>query len=105
MKDLRGTYVHRGDVLRRRRRVRATVMVVGLFAAAVLAARSWEPLEAAAAGAISSGELAGLGVVKPSGLKGEQLERLNSIYNYSRRYKITTEMATSVYDAAVAEKI
>ena len=38
-------------------------------------------------------------------MKGEQLERLNSIYNYSRRYKITTEMATSVYDAAVAEKI
>ena len=102
MKDLRGTYVHYGDVLRRRRRVRAVVMVVGLFAAAVLAARSWEPTEAAAAGSVAAGEQAG---VVPSGLKGEQLERLNSIYTYSRRYKITTELATSIYDAAVAERI
>jgi len=99
MKDLRGTYVHYGDVLRRRRRVRAAVMVVGLFAAAVLAARGSKPTEAAAAGSVASGS------VQPSGLKGEQLERLNSIYNYSRRYKITTEMSTSIYDAAVAERI
>lgn len=102
MKDLRGTYVHYGDVLRRRRRVRAAAMVVGLFAAAVLAARGWEPTEAAAAGSVASSDRAG---VVPSGLKGDQLERLNSIYNYSRRYKITTELATSVYDAAVAERI
>lgn len=100
MKDLRGTYVHYGDVLRRRRRVRAAAMVVGLFAAAVLAARGSKPTEAAAAGSVASGS-----VVQPSGLKGEQLERLNSIYNYSRRYKITTDLATSIYDAAVSERI
>jgi len=105
MKDLRGTYVHYGDVLRRRRRVRAAAMVVGLFAAAVLAARGSKPTEAAAAGSVASGERAALGAVQPSGLKGEQLERLNSIYNYSRRYKITKELATSIYDAAVAERI
>ena len=49
MKDLRGTYVHRGDRERRRRRIRAGFMFAGLLAAAILAARTWEPHEASAA--------------------------------------------------------
>ena len=36
MKDLRGTYVHYGDVLRRRRRVRTAAMVAGLAVAAIV---------------------------------------------------------------------
>jgi soluble lytic murein transglycosylase-like protein len=102
MKDLRGTYVHYGDVLRRRRRVRALVMVAGLAAAAVLGARSWEPSEAVAAGAVSVSEK---GVSASSNSEGKQLERWHAIYNYSRRYKITTELSASIYDAAVAERI
>lgn len=101
MKDLRGTYVHYGDVLRRRRRVRALVMVAGLAAAAVLGARSWEPSEAVAAGSISASERS----TASSSSQGKQLERWHAIYNYSRRYKITTELSTSIYDAAVAERI
>jgi soluble lytic murein transglycosylase-like protein len=102
MKDLRGTYVHYGDVLRRRRRVRAMAMVAGLAAAAVLGARSWEPSEAAAAaGSVSLTDRASAS----SGVEGKQLERWHSIYGYSRRYKITTELSTAIYDAAVAERI
>ena len=102
MKDLRGTYVHYGDVLRRRRRVRAGVMVAGLLAAAVLGARSWEPTEASAAG---STERVVTDDATASGLEGMQLERWHAIYDYSRRYKITTDLAASIYDAAVAERI
>lgn len=100
MKDLRGTYVHYGDVLRRRRRVRALAMVAGLAAAAVLGARSWEPSEAVAAGSVSVSAPA-----SASSSEGKQLERWHAIYNYSRRYKITTELSASIYDAAVAERI
>ena len=106
MKDLRGTYVHYGDVLRRRRRVRAAVMVAGLVAAAVIGARSFEPTEAVAAGSDESvGDRMGLGVANSAGVKGIQLERWHSIYNYSRRHKITTELSAAIYDAAVAERI
>lgn len=104
MKDLRGTYVHYGDVLRRRRRVRAVAMVAGLAAAAVLGARNWEPSEAAAAGSINDRASASSGAAA-SGVEGKQLERWHSIYNYSRRYKITTELSAAIYDAAVAERI
>ncbi len=104
MKDLRGTYVHFGDQQRRRRRVRAVVMVMGLFAAAVLGARSWEPSVAVAADA--SEAVAGREIANGTrAFEGEQLERMNAIYNYSRRYKITTDLSTAIYDAAVAERI
>ena len=102
MKDLRGTYVHYGDVLRRRRRIRAGVMVAGLIAAAVLGARSWEPSEAVAAG---STDRVAINESAASSLEGKQLERAHAIHNYSRRYKITTELSASIYDAAVAERI
>ena len=107
MKDLRGTYVHYGDVLRRRRRIRAMAMVAGLGAAAVLGARSWEPSEAAAAaGSVSVNESASASSgVASSGMEGKQLERWHSIYNYARRYKITTELSAAIYDAAVVERI
>jgi soluble lytic murein transglycosylase-like protein len=103
MKDLRGTYVHYGDGHRRRRRVRAVVMGMGLFAAAVLAARSWEPEVAVAADAQMLGDRESLDGTRA--FEGLQLERLNAIYNYSRRYKITTDLSSAIYDAAVAERI
>jgi soluble lytic murein transglycosylase-like protein len=104
MKDLRGTYVHYGDGHRRRRRVRAVVMGMGLFAAAVLAARSWEPEVAVAADAsLKAGDRESLNGTRA--FESLQLERLNAIYNYSRRYKITTDLSSAIYDAAVAERI
>ena len=107
MKDLRGTYVHYGDVLRRRRRVRAGMMVAGLVAAAVMGARSWEPTEAAAAGSTDEkiGDRIGLAVVQAPAIESKQLERWHAIYNYSKRFKITSELSASIYDASVAEGI
>lgn len=99
MKDLRGTYVHYGDSIRRRRRVRAGFMVAGLLAAAVLGARNWEATEAEAAGSSDRSS------ISASSHEGNQLERWNAIYNYSRRYKITADLSTAIYDAAVAERI
>ena len=103
MKDLRGTYVHYGDVLRRRRRVRALVMVAGLAVAAFMGARNWEPSVASAAG--SPETVVAFSDANTSALESRQLERWHAIYNYSRRYKITTELSTAIYDAAVAERI
>ncbi|HEX6315897.1 MAG TPA: transglycosylase SLT domain-containing protein, partial [Gemmatimonadaceae bacterium] len=100
MKDLRGTYVHYGDALRRRRRVRAGVMLAGLIAAAALGARNWEPRTAVAASTADR-----VNEASSATLEGAQLERLHAIYNYSRRYKISTDLSTAIFDAAVAERI
>lgn len=107
MKDLRGTYVHYGDVLRRRRRVRAGIMLAGLVMAAILGTRTWEPTEAAAAGSPAStvGERTGLALTAPAGLESAQLERWHAIYNYSRRFRISSELSAAIYDAAVVEGI
>jgi soluble lytic murein transglycosylase-like protein len=103
MKDLSGTYVHRGDVMRRRRRIRAWFMLAGLVFAALAAARTWEPTLAVAS---TGGERAGPGGHEaPAGIAGEQLERWHAIYNYSRRYQITSELSTAIFDIAKAEGI
>jgi soluble lytic murein transglycosylase-like protein len=81
-------------------------MVAGLVVAAITAARNWEPTEAeAAASPATVGDRIGLSEAQVAGLEGEQLTRWHSIYNFSRRFKITTELSAAVYDAAVAEKI
>ena len=112
MKDLRGTYVHRGDVLRRRRRIRAGVMLAGLLVAAFLGARNWEPGVASAAGTgISLGDRLALNTngsevaVAFPGLGDRQLERWHSIFNFSRRYRIASDLSAAIYDAALAEGI
>ena len=105
MKDLRGTYVHYGDVLRRRRRVRAGVMLAGLVVAAVLGTRNWEPAVASASDAATLGARLGLGDDANTGFAGAQLERWHTIYNSARRYRISTELSAAIYDASVAEDI
>jgi soluble lytic murein transglycosylase-like protein len=111
MKNLRGTYVRRGDVERRRRRVRAGFMLAGLLAAAALGARNWEPGEANAASVQRSvGARLGLAhepreVVRDVGFAAAQLERWHQIFNYSRRYRITSDLAEAIFDAATAEQI
>lgn len=106
MKDLRGTYVHAGDALRRRRRIRAWLMAAGLVVAAVLGAGNWEPAVAVAAGTHETfGARLGLGTESPLALKGEQMERWHAIFNFSRRYRVPSDLATAIYDAAVAEGI
>lgn len=112
MRDLRGTYVHRGDVERRRRRVRAGFMVAGLVAAAVAGSRNWEPGLAAAAD--EAGELAAIRHARPAeelglnagfGALAAQLERRTQIFSFSRRYRIPSDLAELIYDVAREERI
>jgi soluble lytic murein transglycosylase-like protein len=112
MKDLRGTYVHRGDVERRRRRVRAVFLVAGLVAAADLAAKSWQPhdanandLDAVSSSGVPEARAAVRLAHDEMRVAGAQIERLNRILNYSRRYNITSELATAIYDVAMKEGI
>lgn len=116
MKDLRGTYVHRGDRERRRRRIRAGFMLAGLLAAASLAARNWEPDEARAAALARGTAVAAAHHDGVAGAPGErraadqrtvfaELQRRHHIHGYARRYKITEDLAEAIYEAAIAERI
>ena len=110
MKDLRGTYVHRGDAERRRRKVRTVLLMAGLVAAADLFIRNWQPSVASAEdleAQTPAGMVAAEGRVVRSEMRvaGAQIERLNRILNYARRYNISSELSSSVYDAALAEGI
>ncbi len=113
MKDLRGTYVHRGDEERRRRRVRMVLLLAGLVAAGDFAIRSLAPSEAnaEALGAASAyvppseSQLGARSMHDEMRVAGAQIERLNRILEYSRRYRIPSELSTAVYDAARAAAI
>ena len=113
MKDLRGTYVHRGDAERRRRKVRTVLLLAGLVAAADLFIQNWQPGVASAedlaaqtpalatAGAMADGRV----VRSEMRVAGEQIQRLNRVLNYARRYDISSELSASIYDAALGEGI
>lgn len=120
MQNLRGTYVHRGDVVRRTRRVKQTLLVLGFCVATGVIAASREPAtvnaEAPApktdkgAFFITPGEARRLQSELASA-RGEldlvkaQFDRANRIIDYSRRYNIGAGMASSIFDAALGEGI
>jgi soluble lytic murein transglycosylase-like protein len=119
MHTLRGTYVLRGDVLRRRSRVRHAVLglAVGALVAAVVGARRTPEARAQeqAAGAMSTPSLFGFGSQhlrdELESTKGQldlanaQLERLNAVVGFSSRYHIGADLAGAIYDIAMAEGI
>jgi soluble lytic murein transglycosylase-like protein len=114
MKDLSGTYVHRGDRERRNRRIRGALMLAGVLAAGSLAARNWEPATADAEplqrSLVERAEIQRL-QEQVENARGElrvataSLERWNRVFQYSRRYKIPADLAAAVYDAARDEHI
>ncbi|MCC6318362.1 MAG: transglycosylase SLT domain-containing protein [Gemmatimonadaceae bacterium] len=115
MKDLSGTYVHRGDVERRARRVRGGLLFVGLGITLMAAVQSWAPGEAGAAPVLTpvnrdSAELTGL-QRELEAARGElrvataHLERWNRIFGYAREYRIASDLSASIYDTAVIEGI
>jgi soluble lytic murein transglycosylase-like protein len=114
MRNLRGTYVHRGDGQRRLRRLKHALLLVATFAAATLLAESPEPQLAIASSpsfpfslADASGRLRN----ELSNAEGElalanvQLERMHTVFAYSSRYGIGADLASSVYEIALAEGI
>jgi soluble lytic murein transglycosylase-like protein len=120
MRNLSGTYVHRGDVARRTRRVRQTLLVFGFFCATGVVAASRKPGTANAEPAPKV-EKGSSFFVSPSEArrirndlataKGQldlvqgQLERANVVIDYSARYEIGAGLASSIFDAAVTEGI
>src|SRR3954464_10590236 len=122
MKNLRGTYVHRGDAHRRRTRVRQTVLVVSFFSASAFLLGNRKPVSqdaiaapvptrpSASAFRINLSTDRSLAAQLDS-TRGEldlahmQLDRANQIIGYSTQYRIRADLATTILDIASAEGI
>ena len=112
MQNLRGTYVHMGDHARRRQRVRRALLALGVC---VAGAGTWATRLPAEAHAESTpagreGEVLRLRTELDAtrgelSLAKEQLDRWSQIFTYSSRYKVGADLATSVYETALAEGI
>ncbi len=118
MKNLRGTYVHRGDAYRRRKRLKRTVLALSLFGAAAFVVGNRNPaaLEAQAAPINSTGFKINVSTDRSlafalDSAKGElelvraQLERAQKVIGYSSRYDIGADLAGTIVDVASAEGI
>src|SRR3954471_14286548 len=117
MRNLRGTYVHRGDAARRRRRIKQFLFVSGSIAmtTVVIATRKTttanaEPATGRRAALFSLGEDRKLRDELQSA-RGElslvraQFERADKIMQYSTKYAIPAGMAGKVFDASLREGI
>lgn len=111
MRDRRVSYVHRGDALRRRRRLIRLALGVAGCMTFLVAYENQNPAEAKAAAptgeagplAAASAELsATLGEVT---LASDELEMWHRIYAYSSRYGIGSQLARAIHDIAIEEGI
>lgn len=119
MRNLRGTYVRRGDAARRRRRLRQGVVAALSVAATVIVIASRKTATANAEPAVSARRSTSFFTLGSSrklrheleSMQGElnlvraQLERADRILHFSTQYNVTGGMATNVFDAAVREGI
>lgn len=120
MKNLRGTYVHRGDAHRRRTRLKQTVLALSFFGASAFLLGNRKPAapEAQAAPVKSAGSGFRLDLSTDRSLaaqldsaRGElelartQLDRATKVISYSSRYKIGADLASTIVDVASAEGI
>jgi Transglycosylase SLT domain len=118
MKNLRGTYVHRGDAYRRRKRLKRTVLALSFFGAAAFVVGNRNPAAPTAEAAPINSTGFKINVATDRSLsfaldsaKGElelvraQLERAQKIIGYSSRYHIGADLAGNIVDVASAEGI
>jgi soluble lytic murein transglycosylase-like protein len=118
MKNLRGTYVHRGDSYRRRKRLKRTALALSFFSAAAFVLGNRKPAAPTAEAAPVHGSGFSINVATDRSLtfaldsaRGElelvraQLERAQKIINYSSRYDIGASLAGNIVDVASAEGI
>jgi soluble lytic murein transglycosylase-like protein len=115
-RDMRTTrktsyYVHAGDRARGRRRTQRVLVAIGLC---VASGSAW----ASRAPAVAHAEVAPIRRDEVAELRSEldatrgeldiahaRLERWGEIFDYSSRYRVGADLATSVYDVALAEGI
>jgi soluble lytic murein transglycosylase-like protein len=118
MRNLRGTYVHRGDAARRRRRIKQYVFAGASIAGTivVLVSRNTRPANAEPAVDGSRASLFSLGETRTlrrdlATAKGElnimraQFERADKIIQYSTKYAVPAGLAGKVFDASLREGI
>jgi soluble lytic murein transglycosylase-like protein len=114
MKPIRRSYAHRGDAARRRTRIKNALLGLGFIVAMVLLVRSRAGVgEARAASSFGFALTADsrqlndeLGEAKGElELTRNQLDRANKIIAYSTKYHIAADLASSIYDVAMAEGI
>ncbi len=111
MHDLRGTYVHRGDAERLRRRFRRWIIAAGAVFAALALGRSPVVLDARAEGTRAFGMTRGavrvatvadrLMAADTARRAAQRLQRWNKIYTMSKRWMVDTELARAIHDAAL----
>lgn len=121
MRTPRSTYVPRGEALRRRSRLRRLAVFVSITGAALLVIANRRPSEATAETAAISGGSATFSF----GLLGEnrrlrkelenalgdanllraQVDRSNRIIGFSTRYGITANLAATIFDVALEERL
>jgi soluble lytic murein transglycosylase-like protein len=114
MRNLRGTYVHRGDRVRRRRKVRAGLLVVGFAASVGFVVRDGGPAEAKAEAprfpVVIGSEAVRLRTELEAArseldLANARLDRWDKIFGYSSQYRVAADLATSIFDISLAEGI
>ena len=119
MRNLSGTYVHRGDRARRARRIRHLLAASGFALAVALVAMTKrpQPVTAEAAPVVDRPGFS-FGFGESSRLRNElettkgeldllrgQYDRADRVLKYSSRYHIPGDLAASVFDAALSEGI
>jgi soluble lytic murein transglycosylase-like protein len=114
MRNLRGTYVHRGDRDRRRRKVRTGLLLTAFVASVCYVVRDSGPAEAKAEAprfpVVIGSEAVRLRAELDAArseldLANAQLDRWHRIFSFSSQYRVGADLATSVYDIALAEGI
>jgi soluble lytic murein transglycosylase-like protein len=121
MKKLRSTYVHRGDAIRRRSRARRLFAFIGIAGAALLVIANRRPAPATAEAAVVSGGSSSFSFSLVSenrrlrteleNARGEatilkaQYDRANRIIRFSSEYDISADLAATIFDVALAERV
>jgi soluble lytic murein transglycosylase-like protein len=115
MRNLRGTYVHRGDAARRRRRFKQSLVAAGSIALTMIVLASRKTTTANAEPAVTGSQsFFAIGDSRKlrqelESTQGEltlvraQFERADKILQFSTRFGIPAGVATSVFDASVRE--
>jgi soluble lytic murein transglycosylase-like protein len=109
MQDLRGTYVHRGDLRRRRGRIKRAVVAIACCSAALVVYENQKVSDASAAPFPRSAAAADAARQRLTSTRGEvaianeQLERWNRIFAFSNRYNIGAQLAGAIHDIAIDE--
>jgi soluble lytic murein transglycosylase-like protein len=108
---MRGTYVHRGDKVRRRQRTLNSIYAVGFAAAIGFVLWHQEPQPALAepsgfSFAFGRGAEAELDAMRGErDLLAAQLDRANKVIHYSGEFGIGADLAGTIFDVALAEGI